>query len=204
MIRVDVRTNIAEVTRTLNGLRDQIVDKATASALNRAGTTMQTEGAREVKKIYSNLQIRVLKGYFRLTKAKKGKLIVQINPKGGRLPLTFFPVRTYGPKKGPGGVIVRLGRETVKIPHGFVRGRGKRQAVFIRSPDFNGQLYSKGTFRQKRVQRTGNDVPISELFARSIPEVMLKNGIDATLVQIGERRFSEEFERQLQYYLSTH
>lgn len=202
MISIDVRTDISQIKRQLANVRQAVQDRATVSALNRAGTTMQTQGAREIKKVYSNLKIGALKGYFRLEKARKGTLTVRINPKGGRLPLTFFPVRTYGPKRGPGGVVVRLGKETLRIPHAFVAKRGSRTAVFIRATDYNGQLYNKGSFRSKRVQRGGHDLPIAELFARSIPEVMLRNGIDATLVKIGEQRFVDEFERQLKYQLS--
>lgn len=200
MVKFDVRSDIAATIGALRAEYGTLSEKATVQALNRSGTTMRIAGADEVKKIYTSLQISRIKGYFRLKNASRGRLTVEINPKGGRLPLTFFSALQWKAKGG--GVSVVLGNETVFIPHAFIRKRGsRRDAVFLRAPDFKGQLYHKGTFRQKRVSSTGNDLPIAELFARSIPEVILRNGIDQTVVTIGEERFNVEFKRQMVFYL---
>lgn len=199
MINIDVRSSIEDIRRALDTTRENVIDKATVAALNRAGVTMQNEGAHEVQKVYTTLKITKLKGYFRLERASRGRLNVKINPKGGRIPLTFFSAVEWKAKGG--GVSVDLGSEKIFIPHAFIRRRGARTAVFMRAPDYQGQLYHKGTFRPQRVARSGNDLPIAELFARSVPEVILRHGIDKTLVLIGEERFSVEFERQLKFYL---
>lgn len=201
MITIDVRSNIRELQRSLTELEDGARRKATVSALNRTGEAMVTEAARSVRKIYSTLRVSVIKkGYFRLEKASRSSnLTVKIHPKGGRIPLTFFPARQN--KRRGGGVTVRLGTETVTIPHAFIRRRGaNRDAVFLRAQDFKGTLYSKGNFRQQRAAKTGNDLPIAELFARSIPEVILRNKIDATLVRFGSERFGREYEHQLKFW----
>lgn len=195
MIRVDVRANMREIEARLAAVREQIRGTATVRALNAAGAKMKSSGADEVKKIYTSLSLFKLRGYFRLQRASRGRLAVQINPKGGRIPLTFFSTLEW--KQRGGGVSVVLGTETIFIPHAFIKKRGARMAVYLRAPDYHGQLYHKGTFRQQRVQRGGNDLPIAELFARSIPEVILRNGIDQTVVTIGEAKFADEFERQM-------
>lgn len=201
MIMIDVRSDINNLLRDLREFEDGARRKATVSALNRTGEAMVTEAARSVRKIYSTLRVTMIKkGYFRLEKARRSsELTVKIHPRGGRIPLTFFPARQN--RKIGGGVTVRLGNETVTIPHAFIRRRGaRRDAVFLRAADFNGTLYNKGNFRQKREFKSGNDLPIAELFARSIPEVILRNRIDATLVRFGMERFSREYEHQIKYW----
>lgn len=198
-IRLDVRGEIDHIKRHVDGMLRELSKQPAVRALNAAGTSMRVTGAREVKKVYTNLSIRKINGYFRLEKARNKSLTVKVAPKGGRLPLTFFSTVQW--KTRGGGVSVVMGNEKVFIPHAFIRRRGgNRDAVYIRANDYNGALFNKGQLRTTRVNKSGNDLPIAELFARSIPEVILRNGIDATMVKIGERKFSDEFERQLKLY----
>src|SRR6266511_3985700 len=88
-VKIDVRSNIDQVTATIRALPDRLKERAIVRSINRAVDAVATESSREIRKIYNLKHSAVLKA---LTKKKATKVTLtgDVTFKGRRVPLIEF------------------------------------------------------------------------------------------------------------------
>lgn len=181
MIDIDVRINDEQLRRQLRGVRDDIINRATASALNKAAGKVKTETSAEVRQ-YLLIPSREMGARIRIDKASRNKQFARVATSDYDPSLARFSPRWK--QKQPGGA-------TVKLPN---RGTYTVLGAFTaRAATKRGQI---GVFRRKGRKRT----PLVWLRASDagLPTVgQIIEKANRKLTNKGMIEFQKEFERQL-------
>jgi len=217
---VNVKSNFAEINADIKRLSEGQIRSATARALNRAGKTARKEAVEELKDRFG-LKTRSLTKRIRQTTATRAQLatvlkafdydpaLSSLSPKWSRKPLT------------PGGASIKLpggGRFTVLGSFVAATTRGGKPLSFGGVPAVGpgnksgigvyirtGGTYKGGRTRsryQERQGKSGHGYPIKFLRASDIGlptlvKAFLEPPVVRRMRETAERRFSEEFEREI-------
>lgn len=153
-MKVDVRSNIAAVKAQIPAARDDLVNRATVNALNRAATTVRAEASKEIRKIF-NLKASAIKAKIDLRRASKGRLEAHVVASGKRISLSEFGARWNRRMPGVSVQVYRQGaRKTVRgswlmpTKSGYVGafrrvGRERYPIEFLTSVGFGQMFKSK-------------------------------------------------------------
>jgi hypothetical protein len=159
---VHVNTTQAQATlRTMaRRLSSEQIAKATARAINHTLAKGKTAGAQGITSRY-NMPSKGLKQRLPLVKASQRKLSGKVDASTKPIPLLAFR-GTKQNSKGVSVAVVKGERKTIRSA--FIQTTRKgRKGVFAR-----GQHTSNGfEFRHKRIEKTGPDMPIEELYSVS-------------------------------------
>lgn len=194
MIRLDIRSNIADVQRRFDKLSEEVKDKALVRALNRTGTTVRAAATREIRAEYPGLKAAAIREAMRIRNATRGDLTMTIEVRGHRLKLIDFSAR-----QTKRGVSVRVKGRSV-ITHAFIQKmRSGHQGVFARvHPGSKGNprfRFGKGS----RIARKGADLPIVELTTLSLPRAFMHQKIQRTLKRLALDTVVKNYRSELNY-----
>lgn len=203
-MKVDVRHNISEVTRSIVTLRSDIKTKATVRALNRAADRVRSAAGREIRKVYKIKAADVRKAS-KVERASlaSGTLTATVTVSGRRISLIAFSARAVNPwnvrgrSHRPGGgvsvqVKVQGGRKTVQ--HAFIATTRKGfRGVFIREA-------VAGAPRMKGGAQQG--APIVNLRSISLPYAFTSRAVTKALETIAVQAFTDRFEHELNFLLA--
>lgn len=188
--KIDIRSNIREVVAEFRADASQAIDKATVAALNRTMVTARAISARELKKDYGQLPIRVIKGQMRITRASSKKL---------RAVLTFANRR------------IRLIRYGVFATPRGIRGAGLPKRLM----DQDGQEISRADLAHAFIRRsrnrgvwnvmkraTSDRYPLQIVLAPSLAESVVEGGIYGGLRQAAIDQFEKTLRQEINFRLA--
>src|SRR5258708_28402924 len=88
-VKIDVRSNIDQVTATIGALSDRLKERAIMRSINRAVDSTATESSRIIRQTY-NLRHSAILAALTKHKASRVRLTGDVTFKGGRVPLIEF------------------------------------------------------------------------------------------------------------------
>jgi hypothetical protein len=187
-MRIDVRSDIREVTRGLTDLQRTVIPKATQQALNRVAPTVKTA---TVRALQARLKLRNQAGLrtsIRVVKAQQGNLTAEVGTADRSIKMdeTRNALVRVTRKRTTGGG----SRKVTTVLFKGVKLDGVIQVTLsplrsIRKKD--GGRYSSG----KRSQR------IAPVYAYTQVQELIKAEIDREQERLGAQRFGIEFDRAL-------
>jgi Prophage minor tail protein Z (GPZ) len=187
-MRIDVRSDIREVTRGLTDLQRTVIPKATQQALNRVAPTVKTA---TVRALQARLKLRNqagLRASIRVVKAQQGNLTAEVGTADRSIKMdeTRNALVRVTRKRTTGGG----SRKVTTVLFKGVKLDGVIQVTLsplrsIRKKD--GGRYSSG----KRSQR------IAPVYAYTQVQELIKAEIDREQERLGAQRFGIEFDRAL-------
>lgn len=202
MIELNVESNINHIRLQFNNLADNIEEKATIRALNRAGDQSVTAISREIRKVYNIGAAFARRQVRTVNRANRGRLYFTIRIFSKRIPLAEFR-----PRQTKQGVSVMVKRGSRKlIPHAFLATMPSGHVgVFARivgkerpDPRFR---FGPGSGRARR--KWGDpDIPIGELTTLSIPRMFLEHTVHAAVRRVATDSFNRNFTQQVNYLKS--
>lgn len=195
MITLDVKADIAATLKRVQGIRTEVVDQASAAALNRTADKARTAMTREITREFEipAAQVRNSLEVFRASKAL-GNLTATLRAFGSRkrngrsLNLIHFLERKVtlaeAKRRKKGGTLnqlrfkVRKGQGAKVIPGAFLGNNGR--TVF---------------------QRVGKErLPIKALATVDVPAMFNTRRINARVVEVIQGEFPIEFERAVRVF----
>ncbi len=190
-MRLDIRENIQAATLSLTAIPEKATKQATVRALNRTITSVRAQAAREMRKDYGSLPIRILKAMMKFTRANTATLTAKLTFSNKRIPLirwnavqTSRGVRVKGPKNmetWTGDPIT-----TEMLNNAFIqtaRSNGVKN-VYIRVAG------------SKRY-------PIEGIVVASLAATYVEGRISAALNTAARLKFQENFVRELRFALGA-
>lgn len=189
-MRLDIRENIQAATLSLTAIPEKASKQATVRALNRTITSVRAQAAREMRKDYGSLPIRILKAMMKFTRANTATLTAKLTFSNKRIPLirwnavqTSRGVRVKGPKR----MQTWGGKEITPdmLSSAFIQAAGSNgvRNVFIR-------LGSKR-------------YPIEGIVSASLAATYVEGKISAALNTAARLKFQENFVRELRFALGA-
>ena len=159
-VKIDPEEAARQLARALRVLNESEIALAMARAINRSTSRGRSRASRNIRKIYNIKQEDLAKGLY-TTKASRNTLEGRIVGEGSPLPVGYFD-----PYQTDTGITVEIYRgERQTIQRAFFLPGFKRLVVA------RGAYGSDGfSFRKKRVQRTGNDLPVAGLKTTSVAQ----------------------------------
>jgi hypothetical protein len=168
MIHIDTRDAIKAMKTLKSALTGRQRNKAIALAFNDAMKLGRRELGKEVRKEYT-VKLSGISKATRLQRATLNKQFAVLTTVGKPLPLERFSVR---PIKSGLSIQVIKGKRNI-VRSAFMQ-KIKRKRAFARGEYKSGGGFQ---FRNKRVTKTGNDLPMNNLLGPSLPSMI---GSDAT------------------------
>ena len=193
MIRVEIKSNIADVRKRFGELAKNVEEKATVSALNRTATTVRAAAVREIRKEYPGLKAGGIREELAITRATRAKLEATVSLRGGRIPLIDFSARPTNK-----GVTVQVKRGRKLIPHAFIATmKNGHKGVFVRSKGGKPVQFRFGP--GSRVAKRGHDLAIAELTGISLPRAFVNRNVQVVLKRLARETFVKNFTAELKY-----
>lgn len=115
-MKVDVRSNIAEVQRALNATRLEVGNKAAVRAINKVAITVRAEASKDIRAVY-NITATTAKSNIKIKRAIPSNPQATITATGRRLPLLAFAARQTS--KGVSVKVLVAGARKV-VQHAFI------------------------------------------------------------------------------------
>jgi hypothetical protein len=190
MIEINVRKAIADARREFSDLNDKSIAVGIARAINRTLEQSKTAARREIQTVYKirardvNRAMIIRRAVARQI-AQHGMLLAQ----GVKLPLIGF-----GARQGKRGVSVNVMGTRKLVRSAFITnmpsgGRG----VYARGV-YNGNEFQ---YRNKRLRKNGNDLPITQLTSVSVPKAMSHNTVLKHLADTINQKFPQRLTHEL-------
>lgn len=197
MINIDIQPQLREIRASVAEAARELPARVTVQALNRAATSVRAEASREIRNVYT-LRASAIGRAITLQRANSSTLTAVLTAKGRRLSLTNFT----GVRQTRRGVSVQIKRGQRRvISHAFLATMASgHRGVFMRA--YKGVGGGEPRYREKRVRRRGNDLPISEITTLSLPKAFVSERVLGSLVKVSRTRFAIEYERAARFYLS--
>lgn len=186
-VRVTVQGDMKRVMADFTALQDNVVNKATFRALNRALDASATGASREIRKEY-NVKHRAVLSTMKKRRASKSSLYAQLRLEGSRIGLIEFGARHN--RRQPGASVqikVRGGRKIVA--GSFIATRR-----WLSWQDGAEQAH-RGVFRRVGKAR----YPIRYLRSISIPQAFSNRAVIEAIQRITHESFTKAYEQQLRY-----
>jgi Prophage minor tail protein Z (GPZ) len=115
-VKVDVRSNIAEVQRALDLTQAEVGKAATSRAINKVAITVRAEAAKDIRSVY-NITAATAKGNITIRRATANNPAATVTASGRRLPLLAFAARQTA--KGVSVKVLVAGARKV-VAHAFI------------------------------------------------------------------------------------
>lgn len=190
MIALNLRWNIDQVMRDVQGLRADVTDQAAAAALNKTADKARTAMTREITSEFM-LQASVVRNVLEVSRASK------------RLDKLVAVLRAFGSssKRGRSLNLIRFLEKSVTLAE--VRRRrktGTLNALRFRIRKGQGPKMIPGAFVGNKgrtiFQRVGKSrLPIKAVQTIDVPQMFNTRRINARVIELIEREFPIEFER---------
>lgn len=186
-IRLEVKSNLDRVVAEFSQARDEILDKATYRALNRALDKSATETSREIRKVY-NVRDRAVKAALTKQRASSKRLSARLIIQGARLGLIEFDALWSRRQKGA-SVRIKVGSGRLVVAGSFIATRRWKSWQ-------NGQEQSsQGVFRRLGKAR----YPIRYLRSISIPQAFANRAVLDAIERIAIETFDKNLEQQVRF-----
>ena len=187
-VKIDVRSNIDQVTATIRALPDRLKERAIMRSINRAVDSVATESSRIIRQTYNLKHAAILKA---LTKHKASKITLtgDVTFKGRRVPLIEFEARwRQGQAIGA----------TAKI---FVGGRRTtyKGAFIAASTSNNARGGGSAGMNQVYVRVGRGRYPIRTLRGISIPLTLRNKVVIEAVRKVASDTFTKSFSQQIKY-----
>jgi len=187
-VKIDVRSNVDQVTATIRALPDRMKDRAILRSINRAVDAIATESSTQIRKVY-NLKHRAVLAALTKHKASRVTLTGDVTFKGRRVPLIEFDARwRQGQSIGA----------TAKI---FVGGkRVPYRGTFIAAATSNNASGGGSAGMMQVFKRVGkNRYPIRTLKGISIPLTLRNKAVSDAIRKVASDAFTKTFSQQVKY-----
>jgi len=195
MIRVDISSNMKEISERITGLTKAIEDKATVSALNRTATTVRAAAVREIRAEYPGLKAGAVREQLKILRANRGRLMSTVTLRGSRIALIEF-----SPRQTKKGVTVRIKGQRKLIPHAFIATmKSGLQSVFVRAQTSKSANVIFRHGKGSRVRKSGPDLPIAELRSISLPRAFVNNKVQTVLKRLARETFIKNYRAELAF-----
>ncbi len=189
-MRLDIRENIDAATVGLTAIPEKATKPATVRALNRTITSVRAEAARQMRKDYGTLPIRILKALMRFTRANIATLTASLTFSNKRIPLirwnavqTSRGVRVKGPKR-------------METWSGQIITPEMLRSAFIQT--------ARGNAGRNVFIRLGKErYPIEGIVSASLASTYVEGKISAALNSAARLKFQENFVRELRFALGA-
>jgi len=186
-VNVNITSNMRAIAAEVIGEYPKVVRQAAARALNRAATTVRKEASQEIRKVYA-VSSSGIKSRLGIAKASPSRLLAIVSATGRPLSLARFK-----PRVRRTGISVEIKRGQRKFIKGAFQIPG-RPGVWMRVEDLKSRRP-----RQKRVRKTGSDLPIAFLTTVSIPSAFTNDTVFAALERVGFAAFEKNFRAELAF-----
>lgn len=195
-MKIDIKTNFADVQRKLEELRSDIGDKVRASAMNRTLEQARTQMVREITAEY-NLPTAYVRDMLRIQRAslKMGSFMMQASLIGGD-----------GKRRSAN--LIRFIERYVTLAQAKKRVKaGTLNQLLFQIKKAGGKKIISGAFIGNKGRtvfiRTGKSrLPIKALSTIDVPQMFNQRRINAAVVSAINTKFPEIFERELRYYIT--
>lgn len=203
-MRIDVRSDIADIRRRFANVPERVIKPATVRALNRAATTVRSEAVKEIRATY-NLPSKNISSAISIIKATHARLVATIRASGPRIPLYAFDGKpSYDSFRilsdGFRGRSKKSKRKPPRITVRVSKSRGR--TVVKGSPELKGSPFIArmrtghvGIFQRKSDER----LPIKELFSVDVPSMFAVKRIVNKLEAVGRTRFAVVLRQELKF-----
>jgi len=187
-VKIDVRSNIDQVTATIRALPDRIKDRAILRSINRAVDAIATESSTQIRKVY-NLKHRAILAALTKHKASRVTLRGDVTFKGRRVPLIEFDARW---RQGqPVGATAKIFVGGQRVPY-----RGS----FIAAATRNNYRGGGSAGMMQVFKRVGkNPYPIRTLKGISIPLTLRNKAVSDAIRKVASDAFTKTFSQQVKY-----
>lgn len=187
-VKIDVRSNIDQVTATIRALPDRLKERAIMRGINRAVDAVATESSRIIRQTYNLKHSAILKALTK-TKASKITLTGDVTFKGRRVPLIEFQAQW---RQGqPVGATAKIFAGGQRVPY-----RGAFIAAATRNnPSGGGSAGMNQVWI--RIGRTRH--PIRVLRGISIPLTLRNKVVIEAVREVASNAFTKTFTQQIKY-----
>lgn len=186
-VRIDVRSDIRRAVVEMRGLRDDVENKATYRALNRALDKVATETGREIRKVY-NVKQRAIRNALRKQRANSRFLFARLLVEGVRLGLIEFDARWS--RRQPGASVrVKVAGGRKVIPHSFIA------AATANNYRGGGSM----GMRQVYVRKGKDRYPLRSLKSLSVPQAFANQAVLEALERVSVETFNKNFQQQVRF-----
>lgn len=194
MISVDIRSDVARLTRNLEAFEREAIPKALSRSLNRTAEQARTQASREIRTHYY-VSARAISRAIKIIRAREREPTAAVEGTGPPLPLVAFGAR---PTKRGVSVAVKRGHRKLIRGAFIARMKSGHLGVFGRGEYVGGKFIP----RLKRLRRGGNDLPITELKTIGVPVAMRSRAVLRAVEAKIRQVFPSILERELRFYIS--
>jgi hypothetical protein len=187
-VRLDVRSNMDRVVAEFAAERDELLNKATYRALNRALDKSVTETSREIRKVY-NVRDRAVKKAITKRRANSMSLFARMTIEGARLGLIEFDARWHPGQRGGASVKIKVGGGRKTVLGAFIATM--RYQEWRSGADVS----YRGVFRRLGKSR----LPIRFLRSISIPQAFANKAVLDAVQRLAVIEFDKTLEQQVRY-----
>ncbi len=187
-VKIDVRSNIDQVTATIGALSDRLKERAIMRSINRAVDSTATESSRIIRQTY-NLRHSAILAALTKHKASRVGLTGDVTFKGGRVPLIEFQAQW---RQGqPVGASAKI----------FVGGsRIAYRGAFIAAATRNNPTGGGSAGILQVYKRVGRErYPIRVLRGISIPLTMRNKVVIEAVRKVASDTFTKNFSQQIKH-----
>lgn len=169
--------------------KDEVVDKAAVSALNRVGSMVKSEAVRQVAK-QRNLPMRTIREHIPQRPKAYGKhLATSVRGLGRPISLRLF--HAHNTAHGVSVKVMRDGQR--KLVHRY----GNKAFVYSR-----GRRAPRGAVDRPVMVRQGRSrLPIQKLYGPSIPTAFIKKVVMETFMRLTAKKFPERLHHEIKHRL---
>jgi hypothetical protein len=194
---IDIKPAIDAIRREFydvsNPNSNSKINLAIARAINHTLAKAKTAASREIRQEY-NVKAKELKAGLSINKASRtfteGMLIATGRP---------LPLIAFGARQTKKGVTVDVMGQRKLIRKAFIATMDSGHTGVFGRGKYNGYQFD---FRDKRVNKKGNDLAINELTTSSVPKMMQNNTVLKNLTVMFERDFSARLQHEASRLLS--
>ena len=182
-MQIDVKSNIDAVLARMARYREDVVQRAVVSALNRCVEMARTDASKELRSEGYNIKSAAIKAAASVRKASSGHLVATLSL--SRKPIALI---AFGAKQKGDGVSVKIHKKANVIRHAFIATMPSgHTGVYLRK---NG---GKHVYKRKGGKLVSSQLPIRELYGPSVGGMYGNDRVQAAMA----RAIAENFERRL-------
>lgn len=167
MLKIDIAPEVGALRKEFAHLTPKQFGQALSRALNHVGAKARTEAARDVRKVY-NIPANQIKKDITLIRSNQKTLSAKLHSAGKPVPM-----QSFSPRQTRKGVSVKIGGTRELLRSAFMLTlKGGHTGVFAR-----GRYVGTFQFRKERKPGAKKDLPINELFSKSVPRALVNESI---------------------------
>ena len=186
-MQVDVKDNIAAVLARIQRYKQEVVERAVVSALNRCVEMARTDASRELRSEGYNIKAGAIKAAASVRKAASGHLVATLSL--SRKPIALI---AFGAKQRKDGVSVKVHKAAKTIKGAFIATMPSgHTGVYVRKAG------GKYIYKKRNGRTVSEQLPIRELYGPSVGGMYGNARVQAAV----QRSVAENFERRLTHEL---